>query len=396
MYPLKRRRYKRLLVILTLIAVFSSAMAGQAFALNERGMVEKVLTAAQASVVDSGWIQLYLREKPYNASHVSNTGHYSITSSDDPDFSVPVAPILVNNRYFPEDGPYSDSLGSSNVAHLNEIYRIYLKLPASKKLKEGKTYKVTVNPTVVDVDPMTTTFDPSVPNDVIHVNQVGYITDGPKVAYLSWWTGQGSISFADTPAFQVIDESTGAAVYTGSVHFDEAGADEKWGKSDLYSLDFSSFNAEGQYHLYIPGVGSSYSFKIGSSIYKDAIGYTLTRGITMQRDGDHGLDDPNVTHWNRPAAHLDDAIDEATGQHVDLTGGHMDAGDRGKYPWNVAATVSTMLSSANLFPDQIEAQGESLEIPESGNGIPDYLDELVYELDFLDKAVMNTAKDGAL
>ncbi|MBW7462362.1 glycoside hydrolase family 9 protein, partial [Paenibacillus sepulcri] len=97
-----------------------------------------------------------------------------------------------------------------------------------------------------------------------------------------------------------------------------------------------------------------------------------------------------------PAAHLDDAVDQATGQRVDLVGGHMDAGDRGKYPINVATTSSTLLAAAQLFPDQIETLGESLEIPESDNGAPDFLDELVYELDYLRKAVMNTSKEGAL
>ncbi|WP_308634088.1 InlB B-repeat-containing protein [Paenibacillus silvisoli] len=392
----RKVRTNRFVAILLFVSIVSMSFASQAFALRERDMVEKVRVGNKASVLNASWLQIYMRENEYNATQVSNASYYSITSSDDPDFASPVTPIAVQHRFFPEDGPYADAPGAANIAHLNEIYRIFLKLPVSKKMKGDMTYTVTVDPAVVNVGALTTKFDLSVPNEVIHVNQVGYITDGPKIAYLSWWTGQGSISFNDSPSFQVIDEATGKSVYTGNVQFDKAGADEKWGKSDLYSMDFSSVKPEGRYHLYIPGVGSSYSFAISSSVYKTQIGYTLMRGMTLQRDGDAGLNDSDVTHWNRPDAHLDDAIDEATGQRVDLTGGHMDAGDRGKYPYNVASMASSMIATAALFPDQIKAQGESLEIPESGNGIPDYLDELVYELDFLYKVVMNTAKDGAI
>src|SRR5262249_23030981 len=150
-----------------------------------------------------------------------------------------------------------------------------------------------------------------------------------------------------------------------------------------------------KYHLYIPGVGSSYSFRIGADAFNQ-IGYTLLRGLTMQRDGDHGIDDAAFTHWPRPPAHLDDAIIESTGKQADLSGGHMDAGDRGKYPHNMADVSGSLLSTMRLFPSEVEAVGESLQIPESSNGIPDVIDEAVYELDFLYKVVMNTPKDGTV
>ena len=43
----------------------------------------------------------------------------------------------------------------------------------------------------------------------------------------------------------------------------------------------------------------------------------------------------------------------------------------------------------------MEALGESLQIPESHNGVPDLIDETAYELDWLAKAVLNT-KEGTL
>jgi uncharacterized repeat protein (TIGR02543 family) len=393
----RRNRWFIVLIAALLAGIWPMQAPAQASAalLKERDMIAPVLKTAEASVLNAHWLQLYLREKRYNVSHVADPSYYTITSGDDPDFAEGVSPILINSRYFPEDGPYTDN-GAPNPVHLNQIYRIFLKLPSTKLLKPGHTYTISVDPAVADLEPLQAKFDLSAPNEAIHVNQVGYMTDGPKVAYLSFWTGQGSIDFSEAAEFQLIEESTGQVVFTGPVVFQTAGADEKWGGSDLYAMDFTPYQAQGTYHLYVPGVGRSYSFDISSTIYSDKIGYTLIRALTLQRDGDHGLDDPNVTHWHRPAAHLDDAVDEASGQRVDLTGGHMDAGDRGKYSWNVAATVATMLTTAELFPAQVEALGESLQIPESGNGIPDYLDEVVYELDYLYKTVMNTSLGGAL
>src|SRR5690606_23382920 len=130
-----------------------------------------------------------------------------------------------------------------------------------RKFKEGRSYTLIMDSSVVSgVDPLEFTF--SGPNEVIHVNQVGYMTDGPKIAYLSWWTGQGSIDFSNFDTFYVINADTGKPVYEGEVVFQIAGKDEKWGGSNLYSMDFSAVTGEGNYHIYVPGVGTSFPFNI--------------------------------------------------------------------------------------------------------------------------------------
>ncbi|WP_174819951.1 InlB B-repeat-containing protein, partial [Paenibacillus koleovorans] len=377
-------------------------MGTQAFALKERAPIAALPNVSYAAIVNSDWMQIKLYETPYNNANVTNTQYYTITSSNDAAFSGGVKPTLVNYRYFPEQAPYYPTL-TGNAGRIVDSYDIFLKLPSGKTFQEGKTYTVTINTAVVTAGPFTFAFDLAKPNLVIHSNQVGYLTNGSKVAYLSLWTGQGTVNFSGSNTFQIINESSGNSVYTGNIALSLA--NDRWSKSDIYSFDFTSFQTPGNYHIYIPNVGRSYSFKISSNLYKDEIGYTVIRGMTMQRDGNHGLDNPNVTHWTRPPAHLDDAIDEAlyaanggnaSAARVDLTGGHMDAGDRGKYPYNSAWTGAVMLSAATYFPNQILALGESLDLPESGNGKPDFLDELVYELDWLYKAVMNTSRDGTL
>lgn len=296
-------------------------------------------------------------------------------------------------RYRAEDAPYN-AIGTGNIGNINVYYRAFLQLPADKVMKEGKHYTVTIDTNVVTAGPFDFEFSTTATNWTIHSNQVGYRPDNVKIAYMDMYTGQGYVDFGNYTTFQVIDESMGSAAYSGSIVL--SSANNRWTLSNIYSMDFSALTTPGTYHIYVPGVGVSYPFKINENIYKDVIGYTAIRGLFMQRDGAAGLDNTNYTNWNRPSAHLDDAIDEATGEQVDLTGGHMDAGDRGKYPWNSAYTSAELLTGAFLFPNQIETLGENLELPESTNSKPDYLDETVYELDWLYKAVMNTSTDGTL
>lgn len=406
---------RRVLVFLVTTFVFmlspSMTSGSPADALKERAPVPPVEKQSYAGVIDSEWLEICLVDNPYSDANVTNEDNYLIKSDDDPVFKEGIKPILVHYRYFPEEAPYNPTL-AGDTGKIQVSYRAYLKLPSSVKFKEGLNYTVTIDPAVAKVNEGNTfafKFDLEQPNLVIHSNQVGYPSGGPKIAYLSHWTGQGSVEFGAYKNFYVMDKNTRKKMFTGTITPPNPYELDKWTYSYIYKLDFSSFKAEGEYYLYIPGIGVSYPFKIDTSIYKDDIGYTITRALFMQRDGDHGLDDPrNFTHWKRPASHMDDGIDQAIFRDngsteeaakiakIDLTGGHMDAGDRAKYPYNSAYVGIDMLMGAKYFPDQIEALGESLQIPESFNGKPDYLDELVYELDWLTKAVMNTSTNGTL
>ncbi|MHB8893692.1 MAG: glycoside hydrolase family 9 protein [Candidatus Geothermincolia bacterium] len=416
--PARSARAITILMALALLLLpLAAAVPSHADPLKEAGMVAPAPAEPRANILSASWMELELPELEYNAANVTNTSLYTVSSADDPGFTAGIHPDLVNYRYWADSAPYNPGLTpedddggkGTDVAHINIVYRIFLRLPTP--MSEGKTYSVSVDPSVVTAGPFAVTYEALAPRDAIHVNQVAYLSDGPKVAYLSLWTGQGCIDFGSAATFQVIDESDGQPAFSGGVHFDVAAADESWSKSDVYSMDFTSFTSEGSYHLYVPGVGSSYPFEISERAYND-IGYTIVRGIGMQRDGDHGLDNTAVTHWSRPDAHLDDAFDEATipgpakdlytesdlaaATRVDLTGGHMDAGDRGKYPHNSADVASSLLSAITLFPGQVEGLGESLQLRESSNGVPDLIDETVIELDWLRKAVMNTSTQGGL
>jgi hypothetical protein len=387
---------KNLILNWFILFVFTlfNGLSCEIFAQKEREQVLFVPKTSYAVCVNSEWLEICLVNNKYDTSFVTKIENFNITSSNDVDFLTSVNPSLVQFRYRAEEAPFNQLNTGKDIGTINVFYRIFLKMPEGKKFKEGSSYSISINSVIGNAGPLNFKFDISKTNWAIHSNQVGYRPENIKLAYLDMWTGQGFVDFSISSTFQIIDENSSLSVFNGEIKL--SSANNRWTFSNIYSMDFSEFKTPGRYHIYVPGVGISYPFSIDENIYKDAIAFTSVRGLFMQRDGAHGLDNTALTYWNRPPAHMDDAIDENSGQRVDLTGGHMDAGDRGKYPYNSSEMSSSLLTGALLFPEQIEILGESLEIPESNNAIPDYLDELVYELDWIYKTIMNTSTDGTL
>ena len=64
----------------------------------------------------------------------------------------------------------------------------------------------------------------------------------------------------------------------------------------------------------------------------------------------------------------------------DLHGGWHDAGDYNKY---VTFTYGTLMDLLLAYEENSAIWGDDFGIPESGNGVPDLLDEIKYELDWL-------------
>jgi hypothetical protein len=367
----------------------------EAFAqLREGAMVPPPSLTHRASVINASWIELELEEAAVQPATAGNVALFVISSPDDPAYRIGVHPSVVHRRTWPESAWYADQLHPANIARIQVTDRLFLQLP--RPLMEHRHYRVEVGPSVAHVAaPLDFEVDPDAASESVHVNQVAFPAEGPKVGYLSAWTGQGAVDFGAAKTFELVDVATGSTVFTGDVHLGVVADQDRWSKSNVYAMDFSAWTRPGTYRVRVPTVGASYAFSVGGDAM-DAVFYTVARGLLHQRDGRHGLDAPTVTRWNRPAAHLDDAVVESSGAHVDLVGGHMDAGDRGKYPHNLADAAASMLAGAILFPEVLERVGESLQLPESGNGTPDWLDEAMVDLDFLVKLVMNTSQDGTV
>lgn len=215
----------------------------------------------------------------------------------------------------------------------------------------------------------------------IRINQVGYIADQPKFAYF--------IQQADS--FYVVDNTSKQIKFRGKIEGTEI-KDPAVGFI-IYYADFSSFTEPGNYEIKSNDGQTSYSFEISLNPFTDVYKKTL-KGFYFQRCGT-ALLAANAGKYARPACHLNDAYFESstglTGFEKE-TGGWHDAGDFGKYVVNAGISVGTLLMGYEMFPDNFKL--DDLNIPESGNLIPDLLDEVKYELDWLLK--MQDSTDGGV
>jgi hypothetical protein len=218
-----------------------------------------------------------------------------------------------------------------------------------------------------------------------------------------------------------VDESTGEVAYEGVVRAAAESLPELTGER-LMVLDFSPVVAPGTYFLRVEGVGRSRRIRIAEEAFTDAF-VTYARGLYHNRCA--SLADAH-TAWTREDRHqvyqggfatLDESghqdhygdhqaegwgVLEADGQwrcrelgqeacvpfrHVaatvtdiplpDLVGGWHDAGDwdrRSMHLSIVEDLAQAYLTTPERFPDG------QLGLPESGNGLPDVLDEAVWGL----------------
>ena len=106
----------------------------------------------------------------------------------------------------------------------------------------------------------------------------------------------------------------------------------------------------------------------------------LIKGLYYQRCG-CGLEEAHAGLYRHPACHTAPAVDwedRTVRRHV--LGGWHDAGDYGKYVGPGAVAAAHLLYAWKLFPDGCS---DPLNIPESGNGLPDILNEARFELEWI-------------
>jgi endoglucanase len=213
---------------------------------------------------------------------------------------------------------------------------------------------------------------------VIRASQVGYRPDDRK-----WF-----VATIPTSTFSVVNDSSGDEVFSGtSVHW---GFDED-PQQDIYRGDFQPLTEPGTYRLVLDTGDESYPITIGEDVYAAPL-ILAARALYLQRSG-LAIHDAGISGVELDAGHLEPAVlwDDPDGAPFDVSGGWYDAGDFGRYIPTAAFAVNQLLYAFNANPDFF-GDG-SLNIPESGNGLPDLLDEIRWELDWLLK--MQRA-DGAV
>ena len=208
---------------------------------------------------------------------------------------------------------------------------------------------------------------------MIHLNQVGYNSKLPKKAVI---TGEGRHCFIlSSDGENTIQPTISPKLY------DIASGDY------VRLVDFSSITDTGEYFLFSDGLKKT--FYIYKQPYNDLLG-ALIKSFYYLRCGC----ELNATHagvYKHLECHTSAAkMIDNDNTRLDVTGGWHDAGDYGRYVAPAAVTLAHLMYSYELFP---EAFTDSLNIPESGNGLPDLLNECRYELEWMLK--MQNEEGGA-
>ena len=203
---------------------------------------------------------------------------------------------------------------------------------------------------------------------LINLNQVGYLPNAVKVAVMN--------GDAITDKASVVDCATGKAVYEGDVA--AASMNKSTGRNEA-RFDFSSVTAPGTYKI-VAGDKESFEFKIGADVYDEAFKASL-RMFYLQRCGME-LTSDLAGDYAHPACHTEKATVFGTSEKIDVSGGWHDAGDYGRYVVSGAKAAADLMLAYKLYPNAFD---DALNIPESGNGVPDVIDEVRYELDWLFK-----------
>lgn len=235
----------------------------------------------------------------------------------------------------------------------------------------------------------------------IVVDQFGYLPDAKKIAVVrDPQTGHdAALSFTPGATYQLVNLDTNTVVLSGTAVSWKSGATFEAAGDKAWWFDFSSITTPGKYAVVdVENNVRSPGFNIGADIYKPVLKHAM-RSFFYQRAGFAKQAPFAEAGWTDSASHIgagqdknarlfNDKNNAAT--EKDLSGGWYDAGDYNKYTnWHAYYLVALL----HAYAENPTVWGDDYNIPESGNGIPDIIDEIKWGFDWL-KKMQNT--DGSV
>lgn len=221
----------------------------------------------------------------------------------------------------------------------------------------------------------------------IQLNQIGFYPNAPKIAVV--------IAPSIASSFYVLSENRKDTLYRGKIAQEQQSA---YSKTKTNIVDFSALNKMGKYIIKVGSV-ESYPFIISN----DAMATTAIASLKayyFQRSS-IALEEKYAGQWKRTGFHPDNKVlvhssaastARPEGTVVSSVGGWYDAGDYNKYIVNSGITNGTLFSAYEDFPAYY--QQLVTQIPESHNGVPDILNEAIYNLRWM--LTMQDPNDGGV
>ncbi|WP_229218717.1 glycoside hydrolase family 9 protein [Rugamonas brunnea] len=210
----------------------------------------------------------------------------------------------------------------------------------------------------------------------IKLNQLGFLPASAKLAV---------VPASPATVFSVTNTATGAVAWHGML-----GTPARWAPSgEIVSLaDFSGLTAPGDYQIKVDGLTGSTRFTIGTDVYR-ALSEAALKAFYFNR-ASTALPAQYAGAYARAAGHPDTQVlvhrsaasaARPEGTVIASPKGWYDAGDYNKYMVNSGIATYTLLAAYEHFPAYFQAQHVNL--PESGNGIPDILNEALWNLEWM-------------
>ncbi len=224
-------------------------------------------------------------------------------------------------------------------------------------------------------------------NSNIRLNQIGFYPNAQKIAV---WVGDKQDEFF------ILSENKRDTVLKRKLSPQRVNAISQ---KTTQIADFSEIKKVGKYVVAIPNIGVSYAFEIKSNIHREAAIASL-KAFYYQRVSTE-LPEKYAGKWHRKAGHPDDKVlihasasttQRPEGTLISSPKGWYDAGDYNKYIVNSGITMATLLSIYEDYPDFFKSFEAN--IPESGNKIPDLLDETLWNLRWM--LTMQDPNDGGV
>ncbi len=234
------------------------------------------------------------------------------------------------------------------------------------------------------------TYSQSTTNHIV-TDQFGYRPDANKIAVIrDPQTGfDSNESFTPGNTYALVNASTNEQVFTAPPTAWNSGAEDISSGDKAWWFDFSSYTTTGTYYILdITNNLRSFEFEIKEDVYNEVLKQAV-RTFYYQRVGfakETPYAEPN---WVDGASHMGSLQDTECRSYdapndpsteKDVSGGWYDAGDYNKYTNWTSNYIYEMLLAYEENPD---VWGDDYNIPESGNNIPDLLDEAKWGMDHL-------------